>query len=221
MLHLPLMKVLITAGPTHEPIDPVRFVGNRSSGKMGIAIAEEFAKRGFEVTLVKGPTQLQAVNPKILQINVETAQQMYETCAQYFALNDVIVFAAAVADYTPKHPSAIKIKKKEDEFSIEMVKTKDIAAELGQLKRPGQVIVGFALETDNEMDNARQKLASKNLDFIVLNSVNDKGAAFQYDTNKVTIIDNSGNVVKFDLKPKTEVAADIADYVFKIMEAKK
>ena len=214
------MKVLITAGPTHEPIDPVRFVGNRSSGKMGIAIAEEFAARGFEVTLVKGPTHLKAENPKILEIEVETAQQMYETCAQYFTLNDVIVFAAAVADYTPKHPSAIKIKKKESEFSIEMVKTKDIAGELGQLKKPGQVIVGFALETDHEMEHAAEKLGKKNLDFIVLNSVNDAGAGFQYDTNKVTIIDNSGKVTKFDLKPKTEVARDIADYVFKIQQGK-
>jgi phosphopantothenoylcysteine decarboxylase/phosphopantothenate--cysteine ligase len=215
------MKVLITAGPTHEPIDPVRFVGNRSSGKMGIAIAEEFANRGFEVTLVKGPTDLNPVNPKISQIKVETAAEMYATCAQYFTSNDVIVFAAAVADYTPKHPSAIKIKKKEDEFSIEMVKTKDIAAELGQLKRLGQVLVGFALETDNEMEHAGEKLNKKNLDFIVLNSVNDEGAGFQYDTNKVTIIDNKGNVTKFDLKPKTEVAKDIADYVFKIREGKK
>lgn len=215
------MKVLITAGPTHEPIDPVRFIGNRSSGKMGIAIAEEFAARGFEVTLVKGPTDLNPVNPEITQIKVETAQQMYETCAQYFTLNDVIVFAAAVADYTPKHPSAVKIKKKETEFSIEMVKTKDIALELGKLKRPGQVVVGFALETDNEMDNARYKLGKKNLDFIVLNSVNDKGAAFQYDTNKVTFIDNDGNVTKFELKPKTEVARDIADHVFKIMGKEK
>ncbi len=214
------MKVLITAGPTHEPIDPVRFVGNRSSGKMGIAIAEEFAARGFDVTLVKGPTQLKALNPKILEIDVETAQQMYETCAQYFTLNDVIVFAAAVADYTPKHPSAIKIKKKENEFSIEMVKTKDIAGELGQLKQPHQVIVGFALETDHEMEHAAEKLAKKNLDFIVLNSVNDAGAGFQYDTNKVTIIDNSGKVTKFDLKPKTEVARDIADYVSKIQQGK-
>ena len=214
------MKVLITAGPTHEPIDPVRFVGNRSSGKMGIAIAEEFAARGFDVTLVKGPTQIKAQNPKILEIDVETAQQMYETCAQYFTLNDVIVFAAAVADYTPKHPSAIKIKKKESEFSIEMVKTKDIAGELGQLKQPHQVIVGFALETDHEMEHAAEKLAKKNLDFIVLNSVNDVGAGFQYDTNKVTIIDNSGKVTKFDLKPKTEVARDIADYVSKIQQGK-
>ena len=215
------MKVLITAGPTHEPIDPVRFVGNRSSGKMGIAIAEEFAARGFEVTLIKGPTHLSTTNPKIVQIEVETAAQMYATCAQYFTFNDVIVFAAAVADYTPKNPSAIKIKKKEEEFSIEMVKTTDIAGELGKLKRPGQVLVGFALETDHEMDHAQEKLGKKNLDFIVLNSVNDKGAGFQYDTNKVTIIDNSGNVTKFELKPKTEVARDIADYVFKIIERKK
>ncbi len=215
------MKVLITAGPTHEPIDPVRFVGNRSSGKMGIAIAEEFAARGFDVTLIKGPTHLSATNPKIVQIEVETAAQMYATCAQYFTFNDVIVFAAAVADYTPKNPSAIKIKKREEEFSIEMVKTADIAGELGKLKRPGQVLVGFALETDHEMAHAQEKLNKKNLDFIVLNSVNDKGAGFQYDTNKVTIIDNSGNVTKFDLKPKTEVARDIADYVFKIIETKK
>ncbi len=215
------MKVLITAGPTHEPIDPVRFVGNRSSGKMGIAIAEEFAARGFDVTLIKGPTHLSATNPKIVQIEVETAAQMYATCAQYFTFNDVIVFAAAVADYTPKNPSAIKIKKREEEFSIEMVKTADIAGELGKLKRPGQVLVGFALETDHEMAHAQEKLNKKNLDFIVLNSVNDKGAGFQYDTNKVTIIDNSGNVTKFDLKPKTEVASDIADYVFKIIERKK
>jgi len=215
------MKVLITAGPTHEPIDPVRFVGNRSSGKMGIAIAEEFANRGFDVTLVKGPTDLNPVNPKIKQIPVETAAEMYATCAQYFTSNDVIVFAAAVADYTPKHPSAIKIKKKEDEFVIEMVKTKDIAGELGRLKRPGQVIVGFALETDHEMLHAEEKLAKKNLDFIVLNSVNDSGAGFQYNTNKVTFIDNKGKVTKFDLKPKTEVARDIADYVFKIMQEKK
>ena len=215
------MKVLITAGPTHEPLDPVRFIGNRSSGKMGIAIAEEFAKRGFEVTLVKGPTDLNATNPSIKQIEVETAAQMYETCVQYFALNDVIVFAAAVADYTPKHPSSTKIKKKEDEFVIEMVKTKDIALELGKLKKPGQVTVGFALETNDEMEHALEKLKKKNLDFIVLNSVNDKGAGFQYDTNKVTFIDNSGIVTKFDLKPKTEVAHDIADYVFETMERKK
>jgi phosphopantothenoylcysteine decarboxylase/phosphopantothenate--cysteine ligase len=207
------MKALVTAGPTHEPIDPVRFVGNRSSGKMGIAIAEELAARGFEVTLVKGPTHLQPSNPQIVEIQVETAAEMYETCAQYFPLNDVIVFAAAVADYTPKFPSATKIKKRENEFSILMVKTKDIALEMGKLKKPGQIVVGFALETDNEMINAHEKLKNKNLDFVVLNSVQDKGAGFQYDTNKITIIDNKENVVKFELKSKTAVATDIVNYI--------
>jgi phosphopantothenoylcysteine decarboxylase/phosphopantothenate--cysteine ligase len=216
--NLPLMKVLITAGPTVEPIDPVRFISNRSSGKMGIALAEEFASRGFEVTLVKGPTPLNPQNPNIRQILIETAQEMYETCAQYFPFNDVIVFAAAVADYTPLYPSSTKIKKKEEQFSIEMVRTKDIALELGKLKKPNQVSVGFALETDNEMSNALEKLKKKNFDFIVLNSVNDKGAGFQADTNKITIIDNAGKVTKFDLKPKTEVAKDIADEVGKIIE---
>ncbi|MDB5283844.1 MAG: phosphopantothenoylcysteine decarboxylase/phosphopantothenate--cysteine ligase [Bacteroidota bacterium] len=188
---------------------------------MGIAIAEEFAALGNEVTLVKGPTHLNPVNPLISQIQVQSAAQMYETCAQYFPFNDVIVFAAAVADYTPKYPSTTKIKKKEQEFSVEMVRTKDIAAELGKLKEAKQVIVGFALETDNEMNNAQEKLKRKNLDFIVLNSMNDQGAGFQFDTNKITIIDKEGKVTKFELKSKTEVAKDIVDYVNKILAAKK
>ena len=146
---------------------------------------------------------------------------MFETCAQYFPLNDVIVFAAAVADYTPKHPSSVKIKKKEEQFSIELVRTKDIAAEMGKLKTGKQVSVGFALETDNEMHNATEKLAKKNLDFIVLNSVQDKGAGFGFDTNKITIIDNQGNVVKFELKSKAEVARDVIDYISKIINGKK
>jgi phosphopantothenoylcysteine decarboxylase/phosphopantothenate--cysteine ligase len=212
------MKALVTAGPTHEPIDPVRFISNHSSGKMGIAIAEELAKRGFEVTLVKGPMQFEAINPKIVQIQVETAAEMFETCTQYFPLNDVVVFAAAVADYTPKFPSATKIKKREDQFSIMMVKTMDIALELGRLKRPGQLLVGFALETDNEINNATEKLKNKNLDFIVLNSMQDKGAGFQYDTNKITIIDNIGNVVKFELKSKVGVASDIVEYIYKLFK---
>ncbi len=138
---------------------------------------------------------------------------MYAACKQYFKESDVVVFAAAVADYTPKFPSARKIKKKEAEFVIELVKTSDIAGELGKLKHDGQVLVGFALETDSEMQNAQDKLLKKNLDFIVLNSVNDKGAGFQFDTNKITIIDKRGKVVNFDLKPKAEVAKDIADYI--------
>lgn len=214
------MKVLVTAGPTHEPIDPVRFIGNHSSGKMGIAIAEEFAKQGNEVTLIKGATNLNPTNPSIKQIKVQTAAEMFDACAQYFQAADVMVFAAAVADYTPKFPSATKIKKKEEEFSIELVKTKDIAAELGKQKRENQIIVGFALETNNEEAHAKEKLEKKNFDFIVLNSMRDEGAGFQTDTNKITIIDREGNVTKFELKEKTEVAKDIVGYVSKIVKSK-
>ena len=214
------MKILITAGPTHEPIDPVRFIGNHSSGKMGIAIAEEFAKAENEVVLIKGATNLNPINPSIKQVNAPTAAEMFDACVQYFAWADVIVFAAAVADYTPKFPSATKIKKKEDEFSIELIKTKDIAAELGKQKKANQVIVGFALETNNEEANAKEKLAKKNFDFIVLNSMRDEGAGFQTDTNKITIIDREGNVTKFELKEKTEVAKDIFSYVQKILSRK-
>ena len=210
-------KILITAGPTYEPIDPVRFIGNRSSGKMGIAIAEEFAKAGNEVTLVKGATELNPANASIKQIKVQTAAEMLEACAQYFSSADVIVFAAAVADYTPKFKSETKIKKKDEEFSLELIKTKDIAAELGKKKKVNQVIVGFALETDNEEENAKDKLKRKNFDFIVLNSMRDEGAGFQTDTNKITIIDKEGNVSKFDLKTKEEVAKDIVEYVNKII----
>jgi phosphopantothenoylcysteine decarboxylase/phosphopantothenate--cysteine ligase len=215
------MKALITAGPTHEPIDPVRFISNNSSGKMGIALAEELASRGFEVTLIKGPTSLSVTNAKIRLLNVQTAAEMFNATAQYFAESDVIVFAAAVADYTPMHPSAVKIKKKEEEFSLELVKTKDIAAELGKLKKPSQVSVGFALETDNELQSAQEKLTKKNFDFIILNSINDAGSGFQYDTNKITIIDSKRNVIKFDLKLKTEVAKDIVNYIQKIAASKQ
>lgn len=210
------MKILITAGPTYEPIDPVRFIGNRSSGKMGIAIAEEFAKHGNNVILVKGETHLNPLNSAIQQVNVRTAEEMYQACAQYFPSADVIVFAAAVADYTPRYTSKTKIKKKEGELTIELVKTKDIALELGKTKKQNQIVVGFALETDNEMVHAHEKLKKKNFDFIVLNSMNDKGAGFQNDTNKITIIDKNGNVTTFDLKTKKEVAVDIVSYVQKI-----
>lgn len=213
------MKILVTAGPTYEPIDPVRFIGNHSSGKMGIAIADEFAARGNEVTLVKGPTTLKAV-AAVKEVKVQTAAQMFEACSQYFAVADVIVFAAAVADYTPKQVSETKIKKKEDAFSIELVKTVDIAGTLGKQKKDGQIIVGFALETDNEQANAEDKLKRKNMDFIVLNSMRDEGAGFGHNTNRITIIDKDGNVAKFDLKPKAEVAKDIADYVSKLKAAK-
>ena len=214
------MKIMVTAGPTYEPIDPVRFIGNYSSGKMGIAIAEEFAGRGNEVTLVKGASNLNPVNQSIKQIKVQTAAEMFDACAQYFSSSDVIVFAAAVADYTPKFPDTAKIKKKEEEFSIELIKTKDIAAELGKQKSENQIAVGFALETENETENAKKKLEEKNFNFIVLNSMRDEGAGFQTDTNKITIIDKEGNVTKFDLKKKEEVAKDIVDYVQKIMNRK-
>ncbi len=212
------MKILITAGPTHEPIDPVRFIGNHSTGKMGIAIAEEFAKAGDEVILVKGATSLNPSNNSIKQIAVETAAEMFEACAQYFSSAEVIVFAAAVADYTPKFPSTTKIKKKEEEFSIELLKTKDIALELGKQKRGNQIVVGFALETNDEEQNAIEKLKKKNFDFIVLNSMRDEGAGFKNDTNKVTIIDKVGNATKFELKSKEEVAKDIVAFVNQILK---
>ena len=214
------MKALVTAGPTHEPIDPVRFIGNQSSGKMGIAIADELAAKGFDVTLIIGPTSLKPTHTHIKQIQVQTAAEMFEACKQYFLLNDVIVFAAAVADYTPKNPSSVKIKKKEEQFLLELVRTKDIAAETGKLKTDKQVTVGFALETNDEFSNAKQKLEKKNLDFIVLNSTNDKGAGFGHDTNKITIIDRQGNVINFELKSKAEVAKDIVDYISKIINGK-
>lgn len=215
-MNLTSKKILITAGPTREPIDPVRYISNFSTGKMGIALAEECAARGAEVVVVKGPTQVHAHHSSIKEIQVLSAAEMYEACSQYFGQSDVIIFAAAVADYTPKSPAAKKIKKKEDEFTLELVKTKDIAYELGKTKKESQITVGFALETDNEMENAKSKLSKKNLDMIVLNSLKDKGAGFQHDTNKITIVDKSGNVVKFDLKSKAEVATDIIDYIQKL-----
>jgi phosphopantothenoylcysteine decarboxylase/phosphopantothenate--cysteine ligase len=214
------MKILVTAGPTHEAIDPVRFIGNNSSGKMGIAIAEEFAEKGHNVVLVKGPTHLTSNHPLVKEIKVESAQEMYEAAKQYFQQSDVVVFAAAVADYKPKHAANTKIKKKEESYTLELVKTVDIASELGKTKKQQQMCVGFALETDNEMSNATEKLGKKNLDFIVLNSMKDEGAGFGYDTNKITIIDKDENVTKFDLKPKRDVARDIVDYVFNL-QAKK
>ncbi len=201
-------KVLITAGPTQEAIDPVRFISNHSSGKMGFAIAEAFEMAGASVTLVSGPVSIPF--PKGVKIEkVQSAQQMFEATAQYFAESDIIVLSAAVADYTPLYVADKKIKKKEAVFNIEMTKTIDIAATLGKEKKTGQLIVGFALETDNEFENAKEKLVRKNFDFIVLNSLQDSGAGFRYDTNKIKIIDRTGKVYDFDLKTKKEVAQDI------------
>ncbi len=205
--------ILITAGPTQESIDPVRYISNHSTGKMGYAIAQAFAFAGAKVTLVSGPTTQSTPDTSVKLIKVRSAQEMYEATRNEFSSANVIILSAAVADYTPTHPADRKIKKKESHFNIELTKTVDIAATLGKQKRPKQIMVGFALETDNEFENAVGKLKSKNLDLIVLNSLNDKGAGFAYDTNKIIVIEASGRVHHFDLKTKTEVAQDILQLV--------
>ena len=204
-------KILVTAGPTYEALDPVRFIGNRSSGKMGVAIADELAERGAEVILVLGPSKLQAEHPSVLTLKVESAQQMYDAATAHFSECDAAILAAAVADYRPKHVSDIKIKKKEGEMTIELEKTLDIAAALGIQKQAHQKLVGFALETNSEIENALSKLKRKNLDFIVLNSLRDAGAGFSHNTNKISIIFSENNVKEFDLKNKDDVAKDIVD----------
>lgn len=204
--------IMITAGPTYEKIDPVRFIGNYSSGKMGYAIAEEAASRGADVTIVSGPVALKAVNPRIKVVDVESAREMLEACERIFPSCDTAIMCAAVADYAPAHPADRKIKREHDDLPvIELVKNPDIAATLGAMKKPGQRLVGFALETDNEMSNAIHKLKAKNLDMIVMNSLRDKGAGFRTDTNKVTIYKLDGGELHFDMKSKREVASDIID----------
>ncbi len=202
-------KVLITAGPTYEQIDPVRFIGNWSTGKMGFALAEECAQRGAEVTLIAGPVSLTTEHPNIKRIDVKSAHQMYEAAMQNFPDSDAAILCAAVADFTPAQVSDTKIKRKGD-MTITLKPTEDIAATLGAIKRPDQRMVGFALETDHEADNAQGKLERKNLDFIVLNSLNDKGAGFGYDTNKVTLIDRKGSQ-ELPLQSKKNVAKAIID----------
>ncbi len=211
--HLSLITVLITAGPTQEAIDPVRFISNHSTGKMGYALARAFAEAGATVVLVSGPTALPLPHPTVRRVDVRSAQEMYEATDREFAGADVVILSAAVADYTPTHPADQKIKKKEATFSLELTKTVDIAATLGQQKRAGQILVGFALETNNEEENARKKLISKNLDLIVLNSLRDAGAGFGHDTNKITVIDRDGPVHEFDLKLKEELARDLLSLV--------
>lgn len=204
--------IMITAGPTYEKIDPVRFIGNYSSGKMGYAIAEEAASRGADVTIVSGPVALKAVNPRIKVVEVESAREMLDACERIFPSCDTAIMCAAVADYAPAHPADRKIKREHDDLPvIELVKNPDIAATLGAMKKPGQRLVGFALETDNEMSNALHKLKAKNLDMIVMNSLRDKGAGFRTDTNKVTIYKLDGGELHFDMKSKREVASDIID----------
>lgn len=207
-------KVMITAGPTYEKIDPVRFIGNYSSGKMGYALAEECAERGAEVVLISGPVSIKAHHPSIKVVSVESAQQMHDAALSAFADSDAAIMCAAVADYAPVVVADKKIKREKDDIPvIELKKNPDIAAALGKIKKPGQMLVGFALETDNEMANAQSKLERKNLDMIVLNSLADKQAGFGVDTNKVTIIEKDGTVHSYEVKPKKEVAADIVDLI--------
>ena len=208
------MHVLLTAGPTYEPLDPVRFLGNRSTGKMGYALAEAFAAIGATVTLVSGPVQLPAPsNPLISTVRVETAEQMYAAAAQAAPSADVWVFAAAVADYRPAHVATEKIKKSGDTLTLELVKNVDIAATLGQTKRAEQFSVGFALETTNELAHAQDKLRRKGFDLVVLNSLRDAGAGFGHDTNKVTVLAATGQIVNFELQSKADLAHDLVGLI--------
>ena len=209
-------KILITAGPTYEKIDPVRFIGNYSSGKMGYALAEECAARGAEVTLVSGPVNLSVNHPNINRIDVESAEQMYNACMSHYPTSDAGILCAAVADFTPECVADKKIKREKDDLTLNLKPTHDIAAALGKIKTDSQRLVGFALETNNETAHAQDKLKRKNFDFIVLNSLNDKGAGFRCDTNKITIIDSS-KAEEYPLKTKKEVAADIIDKLDSIL----
>jgi phosphopantothenoylcysteine decarboxylase/phosphopantothenate--cysteine ligase len=202
-------KVLVSAGPTYENIDPVRFIGNRSSGKMGFALAEAFAMQGADVTLVTGPSALVMKNPSVQRINVQSAAEMYDACLNQAEGKDIIVMAAAVADYKPVSQATEKIKKENNSISISLTATGDILAELGRRKQNGQVLVGFALETTDGLEAAKGKLQMKNLDLVVLNSLQQKGAGFDHDTNQIKIIDRTMHVKEFEMKTKTEVAADI------------
>lgn len=209
------VKVLITAGPTHEAIDPVRFIGNHSSGKMGFSLAGELAQRGAEVTLVAGPVNLPLPWPTVKRIDVTTADEMFAEATTAFPDMKAAILTAAVADFKPDKPALSKIKKEMEILQINLVQNPDILATLGKMKTESQVLVGFALETDNEVENARKKIVEKNLDFIILNSLNDQGAGFGGDYNKVTIIDNKNTILGFELKSKKQVAQDIADMLAK------
>ena len=208
-------KALVTAGPTYEAIDPVRFIGNHSTGKMGLAIAKELEKRGAEVTLILGPSFITASENGIKLINVKSAEEMFNACDKIFETTDIAVMSAAVADYTPVTKASEKIKKKENTFTIELTKTKDILESLGQRKKAGQILVGFALETKNEKAYALDKLKKKNADWIVMNSLKDEGAGFGHDTNKITIFGKNGEEIGFETKTKTEVAKDIVDTIIR------
>jgi phosphopantothenoylcysteine decarboxylase / phosphopantothenate---cysteine ligase len=208
-------KALVTAGPTHEPFDPVRFIGNQSTGKMGVAIARELVQRGAEVELVLGPASIEVNDPSIRVTRVQSAGEMYDACLKIFPSVQIAVMSAAVADYTPVSFSSEKIKKNSETFTLELSRTKDILHALGEIKKPGQVLVGFALENTDEISYARKKLKSKNADMIVLNSLNDAGAGFGFDTNQVTIFERSGEEIPYSQKPKQLVAKDIVDRIIK------
>ncbi len=208
-------KVLVTAGPTYESIDPVRYIGNHSTGVMGFEIAREFAERNADVTLVTGPVKIKESHPNIKRVDVTTAEQMYDKCVNFFPDVDIAVMAAAVADYTVENVCDSKIKKEDNVPELKLKPTKDILAEMGKMKKNNQFIAGFALETDNEQKNAKKKLQQKNLDMIVINSLKDKGAGFNSKTNKITILDNNNRVTRYDLKEKNIVASDVVDYISK------
>jgi phosphopantothenoylcysteine decarboxylase/phosphopantothenate--cysteine ligase len=210
-------KALVTAGPTQEPLDPVRYISNQSSGKMGVAIARELAVRGAEVELVLGPSTLEVSIPGVHVVPVESAEDMYQACIKLFPKTSIAVLSAAVADYTPVSFSSEKIKKNSETLTLELTKTKDILKSLGEQKKAGQILVGFALENHDETAYARKKLQSKNADLIVLNSLNDPGAGFGFDTNKITIFEKDGQETRFDQKPKQQVAKDIVDRIIKLL----
>jgi phosphopantothenoylcysteine decarboxylase / phosphopantothenate---cysteine ligase len=212
-------RALVTAGPTYEPIDPVRFIGNHSSGKMGFALAESLAIRGAMVELISGPTHLHTDHPRITLTRIQTAEEMHAASVKIFPAMDIAVLSAAVADYKPRVKAEQKIKKKDDGLTLELTKTHDIAATLGQLKKPNQLLIGFALETENESANARKKLESKNFDFIVLNSLNDPGSGFGHDTNKITIMDHTESR-DFPLNSKTAIANHIVDVIEEKLHAR-
>ncbi len=212
-LSMPGKKVLVTAGPTHEAIDPVRYIGNHSSGKMGYAIATELADRGAEVILVSGPVAMEMEHTRVKVVKVSSAGEMHSECLKWFPQCNACIMTAAVADYIPSVSSEKKLKRGSGSFTIEMKPTADILGDMGKNKKKGQVLVGFALETDNEKENAVKKLHNKNLDFIVLNSLNEEGAGFHADTNKVSIINPDGSAVDFALKSKPEVAVDIVNHL--------
>ncbi|HBF87273.1 MAG TPA: bifunctional phosphopantothenoylcysteine decarboxylase/phosphopantothenate--cysteine ligase CoaBC [Bacteroidales bacterium] len=209
--------ILVTAGPTYEKIDPVRFIGNHSSGKMGYNIAECLAENGAKVELISGPVSMNINHENIHLTKVTSAEEMYNVSISHFQNCDIAIMSAAVADFTPKTQVDSKIKNKTENLVLELIPTKDIALELGKMKKKNQLLIGFALETDNELENAKKKITSKNLDFIVLNSLKDTGAGFKHDTNKITIIDKNNNIEKFELKTKREVASDIVNKIIKLI----